>query len=355
MLDDLQLQRDLDLINEDEYYSQLEVLRNKYLEKGSKDWWQYTKEIIDYEKNSLNSLKDLNEEITNDYKNHLKERETLTSEFYSKISANKLYDNPSLIFEGEKKSWYELNDWTDELKTLDEFENKILSVQERLKNVFAGDDEILQSVLDTIRNDAFSDESSILLNVMNNTDDASLRKWAEGYKQYIEKSKRITKNVYEDELKTLDNNFLQKISEKFANSSLFEQLKGIGENVTESLMDGIESKSDWLKEQILNFCNSISQTFGDAFSVGGIDNVQLAGTTGINSIRNYQIDYTIQLNNINDSIDRFISLVGEYLPGISQKMDRPIVVDGNSLAVGMARKMDSQLGKLTVAKGRGNV
>ena len=32
-----------------------------------------------------------------------------------------------------------------------------------------------------------------------------------------------------------------------------------------------------------------------------------------------------------------------------------IVLDGNSLVVGMSRKMDSQLGKMSVAKGRGNV
>ena len=32
-----------------------------------------------------------------------------------------------------------------------------------------------------------------------------------------------------------------------------------------------------------------------------------------------------------------------------------IVLDGNSLVVGMSRKMDTQLGKMSVAKGRGNV
>ena len=108
-----------------------------------------------------------------------------------------------------------------------------------------------------------------------------------------------------------------------------------------------------MKEQIIKFCNSISQTFNDGFSVS--DNLQLSGVNDIDTVRNYQIDYTNQLNNINDTIDKLISLLGEYLPGISQKMDRPIIVDGDSLAVGISKKIDFQLGKMSISKDRGNV
>ena len=352
MLDDLQLQRDLDLINDKDYYIELEKLRDTYLEKGTKDWWQYTKDIIDYEANLVEEQEKSLEELNSTYEQYVTERKDLTSNFYKQISKNDLYNTINFENGDQTISWTVLNDWEDELESLDTFEDKITSVQNRLKSVFTGDDESLQSILDTIRSDPFG-EGAKTLDAMFNASDEQLNKFATGYKQFIEKSKYITNRVYEADLKNFDDNFLQKISEKFVNSSLFEEIKSVGENLTESLMDGISNKGEWLKEQIIKFCNSISQTFNDGFSVS--DNLQLSGVNDIDTVRNYQIDYTNQLNNINDTIDKLISLLGEYLPGISQKMDRPIIVDGDSLAVGISKKIDFQLGKMSISKDRGNV
>ena len=354
MLDDLQLQRDLDVISDEDYYSQLEFLRNKYLKKGTSDWWEYTKEIIDHENQMTDDLKKSFEDLNTEYEDHLKEREDLTSNFYKKVSGRSLYDEAKLTDKNGTVSFYSLKDWTEDIEFLDNFESKILSVQDRLKKVFADDAESLQTMLDTIRSDPFGEGDNVL-QALSIANDKELEKWADGYKQYIEKSKNITSKVYEDDLKAFDTDFLSRIAEKFKGSPVLEELKSLGANMTESLMNGINEKADWLKEQITKFCNSVSQMFGDGFSVGALGDVQLAGTAGINSVRNYQTDYTPYLNNINDSIDRFISLVGQYLPEISQKIDRPIMIDGNSLAVGMAKSMDSQLGKISVSKGRGNV
>ncbi len=48
--DNLQLQRDMDVISESQYYSELASLRDRYLEQGSDKWWDYTEEIHRYEK-----------------------------------------------------------------------------------------------------------------------------------------------------------------------------------------------------------------------------------------------------------------------------------------------------------------
>ena len=346
MLDDLQLQRDLGIIDEAEYYSKLEVLRDNHLEKGTKDWWKYTQEIINYETKAY-------EDINASYEQHLEDRKNLTDGFYGKISSKSLYNTFKFDYGDRTETWTALNVWDDELKFLDEFENKIITVQDRLKTVFA-DDEILKSILDTIRSDPFGEGANVL-DAMFTADDKQLTVFAEGYKKYIDKAKSITNNVYSDDLAKLDVNFIQKISEKFKNSPLPEQLKDLGANLTENLMSGIDSKGGWLKDQIISFCNSISQTFSDGLNIGFSDNFQLTEANGVRAISNRQTNYTVQLNNINDAIDNLISLVGEYLQDISQKMNRPLVVDGNSLAVGMSRNIDTQLGKLSVAKDRGNV
>ena len=120
-------------------------------------------------------------------------------------------------------------------------------------------------------------------------------------------------------------------------------------------MDGINSKSDWLKEQIIKFCSSVSETFNAGFNVTGIDNANITTLNDRGDLESYRTNYTEQLNLINDSVDRLISLIGDYLPGIALKVDRPLVVDGDSLTVGISRKMDYQLGKMSIAKDRGNV
>lgn len=92
---------------------------------------------------------------------------------------------------------------------------------------------------------------------------------------------------------------------------------------------------------------------------GSMANVEVG--TSVNDLvaespmKKYQLDFNAQINSLNDGFDRLISLVGQYLPNIAGNVNRPLVVDGNSLAVGMSRQIDTQLGKLSVAKGRGNV
>ncbi len=49
LLKELTYKRDFMIIEESEYYAQLEWLRDNYLIKGSSDWWKYTAQIIEYE------------------------------------------------------------------------------------------------------------------------------------------------------------------------------------------------------------------------------------------------------------------------------------------------------------------
>ena len=72
-------------------------------------------------------------------------------------------------------------------------------------------------------------------------------------------------------------------------------------------------------------------------------------------MQKYQVAFDAQFSSLNDGFDRLLSLIGQYLPNIAENMDRNIVLDSSSLVVGMSRRMDTQLGKMSMAKGRGNV
>ena len=49
-MDELELRRDLDVLDEEQYYAELDALKDKYFAKGSDKWWEYEKEIYNHRK-----------------------------------------------------------------------------------------------------------------------------------------------------------------------------------------------------------------------------------------------------------------------------------------------------------------
>lgn len=200
-----------------------------------------------------------------------------------------------------------------------------------------------------------------------------------------------------DMAKHFVHNILVKIGE------LPEKIKNTGKNVVEGLWNGIVSAGDWLKDKITGFCNNIIEGFKKGFdshsparklmpignwitqglgvgiteddsaeksikskvdSILGIANntdAKINVGTNIDDVvtespmQKYQVAFDAQFDSLNDGFDRLLALIGQYLPNIAENMDRNIVLDSNSLVVGMSRKMDSQLGRMATAKGRGNI
>ena len=181
------------------------------------------------------------------------------------------------------------------------------------------------------------------------------------------------------------------------------RIVNIGKNIVEGLWNGITNAKDWLVGKISSFAGGVVDGFKDALgihspsrvmaglgvyitqglgvgieeddsaeksmqnkidSILGVANNSMANIkvgTSIDDIvtespmQKYQIDFNAQIGALNDGFERLIGLIGQYLPDIASNMDRNIVLDSNSLVVGMSRKMDSQLGRMATAKGRGNI
>ena len=177
----------------------------------------------------------------------------------------------------------------------------------------------------------------------------------------------------------------------------------IGKNIVEGLWNGITNAKDWLVGKISSFAGGVVDGFKDALgihspsrvmaglgvyitqglgvgieeddsaeksmqnkidSILGVANNSMANIkvgTSVDDIvtespmQKYQLDFNAQIGALNDGFERLIGLIGQYLPDIASNMDRNIVLDSNSLVVGMSRKMDSQLGRMATAKGRGNI
>ena len=195
--------------------------------------------------------------------------------------------------------------------------------------------------------------------------------------------------------------FPSKLLEWF--KSLPNNLTNIGGDIVRGLWNGITSGYNWLKDKVTGFCKGIIDGFKKGFdthspsrittwigqmltqgigvgvesddsaeksiknkvnSVIGIANNSLSNIKvganfnnfkSSNPLQEYQLSIDAQMNNLNNGIDKLTNLIASYLPQIAENSDKPISIDGNSLAVGMRRQIDYQLGRLSVGKGRGNV
>lgn len=181
------------------------------------------------------------------------------------------------------------------------------------------------------------------------------------------------------------------------------QMLSIGSNIVKGIWNGISGATGWLMNKVKGFASGVVKKVKGFFGIKSpsrvmrdqvgkflaegigvgieeddsaeksiknkVDNILGVANNSMTNIKvgtsvddivtespmqKYQLDFNAQIGALNDGFDRLLALVGQYLPNIAN-MDRNIVLDGNSLVVGMSRRMDAQLGKMSIAKGRGNV
>lgn len=179
------------------------------------------------------------------------------------------------------------------------------------------------------------------------------------------------------------------------------KMLSIGKELVKGLWNGISNSAGWLLDSIWSFADNIISSVKEAFDINSPSRVMMGlggfiaeglgvgiaeDETAENSIRNkvdgmlgiannslsntklgisgmiaesplqkYQLDFNGQIGALNDGFERLIALVGAYLPNIAENSAKELDFDGNKLVLGISKKMDMQLGKMALAKGRGNV
>lgn len=154
-------------------------------------------------------------------------------------------------------------------------------------------------------------------------------------------------------VKSLFNGIVGGVKKLFGIKSPSRVMQEIGGFVAEGLSVGIDeddTAEKSMKSKVDGLIDIANGSISDVSIGSRVDNL-----ISESPLQRYQLDFNAQLNSLSDGFDRLIGLVGEYLPNIANGMDRNIVIDGNSLAVGMSRRMDAQLGRIATSKGRGNV
>ena len=181
------------------------------------------------------------------------------------------------------------------------------------------------------------------------------------------------------------------------------QIIQVGKDLIRGLWDGISSMGGWIVDQIQSFASNIINTFRSFFQINSPSRVMMGiggfltqglgvgiaeddsaeksikdkvddiidvanssfsnvkvgasvdGIIGESPMQKYQLDFNAQIGALNDGFENLLTLIGRYLPDIASNVNREIVLNGDSLAVGMSRRIDTELGTIAVSKMRGNV
>ena len=221
LLKDLQLQRDLDIISDEEYYAELEKLRDTYLTKGSEKWWQYTKEIISYEEDMLaqtrDSIQDTFSELVQNCEKDLEEIEKMVDSMSNKLkSFSQLYTEETVTAaDGTEITVAKLGDPRQTAAILDRYDTALTTVKNRMAQVEGIDPDFINEFMDQITSMGV-EEGMRYAEALAKSSDYEFEYQITGWQANFQKSEEIADKFYQDRRDDLGEEFVGDINEAIA-------------------------------------------------------------------------------------------------------------------------------------------
>lgn len=155
MLEKIEYQRDMDIIDEAEYYRQMEALRDQYFSIGSKSWVKYTEKIYSYQKKALademktiSKLYDSIADYAVDKLDEVIKKQQATAERLTDIGT--LFKTNTVIMNGKTDVYYTLGNLEHDIEIIRRYGENIAKIQERAASLGVNNEEI-EGILDEIK------------------------------------------------------------------------------------------------------------------------------------------------------------------------------------------------------------
>lgn len=285
LLEQLDFQRDLDIVSEDEYYEKLENLRDSYLTKGTKEWYSYTVKIYEYQqkliKDSQKAFENAKKDFEKGYDDFIQSVEKKVGDLLKNQQklAGKLSDYGGL-YDTDAVIGVEY-EWSEDGKTLTEKEVKGLkpnNLKEQTAEIKKFSDNLLalkeradipQEFFATLR-DLSVEDGIKFTDALLNFDDETLNQYISDWKEKQEAANKISKQLYADEYEEVK----KEIEDEFG--TLPEKFMEIGKDSGSEFIEGFKTtvteKLDEARLFIQNQLQSIMPTAAYAGASGGVYN-----------------------------------------------------------------------------------
>lgn len=289
--DDIKTKLALGEISNEEYYSALAMLRDRYFEVGSKEWNKYTLEIVKYNKDVISEqekqieemLGGIEEKYSKSYSNIIDKQD----EIKEKLDDLKIYETVHFSMgKGKESDWLRLTNIDEDLQILKRYNNSLISAKEKVNEIFDGmgmsDDKAAQMKSHFFEQitDLSIGKGTAFANHINNQPDDELQTFIEKWVAKVDLAEAISKNLYIDEserlLKGYANDmsqaFSETLNEKFGEipASFFVNGEKSAQEFKEGFMSVIDDAIDGISAQL---SQKFSELMPDFKAISQVDNV----------------------------------------------------------------------------------
>ena len=226
--DDIKTKLALNEITNEEYYSALAILRDKYFAEGSKKWNQYTLEIAKYNQGVISEqekaieemLSGVEEKYAKSYANILDKQNEIKEKLDDGL---KIYENVHFSMgEGKESDWLRLTDIDEDLQILKRYNNALIGAKEKVNEIFDGmgmsDDkaaEMKSHFFEQITELSVGKGTAFANHISSQPDDA-LQTFVEKWVEKVDLADAISKNLYTDESERLIEGYAEDMSNVFS-------------------------------------------------------------------------------------------------------------------------------------------
>ena len=212
VLERLDYQKKFDIISEDEYYTELERLRDRYFKAGTKEWLEYTEKIYDYQQKLLEDEKKKLEETKKTYKDVVKDVYDYASEKldaitkkqqdYSKKlkSYGKLFNNVTISLDEGDITYYSLADLKKDTQKLREYTDSMAEMKAAVLNSGISES-AANSFFDEI-NSLSVDEGIKALDALKRANESELGEYLKAYEEKLQLADSASAELYKDDMKS---------------------------------------------------------------------------------------------------------------------------------------------------------
>ena len=256
-------------ITEEEYYTALAALRDKYFSQGSDKWHKYTLQIAAYNQDVIQSqkkelegaLKSIDAEYEKGYNNILKKQEQMLDKLNS---YSKIYNKVSLKMpDGNTLEWIDLSNLDADIKHIKNYKNTLETMQKRVNKMFDGmgldkkKTASLQSQFFEQITELNIHEGSALANKLMGMSENELGGFMSKWVEKVDLTEEIANSFYAEENKRLFENYSAEMATSFS-SLLKEKFSDVPETF---FMTG-ENSAYSFKEGFLNAMDEVVNSLG---------------------------------------------------------------------------------------------
>ena len=166
----LKYQRDFDLISEEEYYTRLEQLRDRYFAKGTDNWVKYTKQIYSYQEKLIKAEQKEIEKLYDSVSDYAIEKLEAILKKQQKLAENlnsfgSFYNVNTVHMNGFTDHYYSLHDLSADIEALERYSRDMNSLKERAERLSLSKDAsdyLFSNIKEMDTEDALSFMSALL-------------------------------------------------------------------------------------------------------------------------------------------------------------------------------------------------